>query len=40
MKRPIESTRTLPEFDQVILISNEEFMKFIKNNYYINLVEM
>ena len=38
MKSPIESTRTLPEFDQVILISNKEFMKFIKNGHYMDLV--
>ena len=40
MKRLIKSTRTLPEFDQVILISNEEFTKFVKDGHYMDLVEM
>jgi len=40
IKRPIELTRTLPEFDQVILISNEEFTKFVKDGHCMDLVRM
>jgi len=38
MKIPVELTRTLPEFDQIILIINEKFSNFIKYGHHMDLV--
>ena len=38
MKNPVAMTRTLPKFDWVLLMMQEEYMKFVENYSCINLV--